>query len=451
MKAVLCALAAAVLSMGQPLAERLDSIAGAGVRENRAVGLVAAVVRGKDTLLLKAYGKADVEAGAPMTLDTVLPIGSVTKQFTAAAIVLLRDEGKLTLDDAVTKWLPDFDTHGNTVTLRHLLAHTSGVAEMLGMQEFREMQLFRNPKATSADVYKVVNTYPFRFATGSMETYSNTNFWLLGLVIEKASGMSYEDYVEKKIFARLGMTRSMYCNPAEKVPQSAAGYFLRNGMTRRAPDIIHTGTFASGALCSTGKDMVTWLQALHGGKLFSARSYAEFIAPSKLNDGTVLRYALGTDIGEDRRGHRYIGHDGGGFGFSSQVRWYRDGSLAVVMLTNSEPDGITVTTEDLAAEVLPAAKAPGPFTGDAELLAGKYKGQGRAGEMVIDVARTPEGMTFAIDGAAAGALPYVGDWTFRRGNALLVFRRSGNSGPATELRFDTAGGHFILKRTGGAR
>ena len=150
-------------------------------------------------------------------------LGSDTKQFTAAAILQLRDQGKLTLDDDITKWLPDFETRGYKVTLRHLLGHTSGIAELGEMQELRAMQLMRNPTATRDDVYKVINRYPFMFPTGTMEIYSNTNFWLLGLIIEKASGMTYEDYVEKKLFEPLAMTRSMYCNNAEKVARPPPG------------------------------------------------------------------------------------------------------------------------------------------------------------------------------------------------------------------------------------
>jgi CubicO group peptidase (beta-lactamase class C family) len=245
--------ASATAQSGEALVERLDSIAGAGVRENRSVGVVAAVVKGNDTLLLKAYGKAVVEIDSPATVDTVFQIGSDTKQFTAAAILQLRDQGTLTLDDDITKWLPDFETRGNTVTLRHLLGHTSGIAELTEMQELRAMQLIRNPTATRDDVYRVINRYPFMFPTGTMEIYSNTNFWLLGLVVEKASGMTYEDYIEKRI-------------------------------------------------------------------------------------------------------------------------------------------------------------------------------------------------AFALDGAALGALPWVEGWTFRQNQALLTFRRSASGGPATELRFDRGGGHFILKR-----
>ena len=181
------------------LPQRLDAMAGAGVRENRSVGLTVAVVKGNETLLLKAYGKSDVEGDVPMTVDTVIAIGSDTKQFTAAAILQLRDQGKLSLDDAITKWLPDFDTRGNKVTLRHLLGHTSGVTDLVDMPELRALKLLRNPAVTRDDVYKVVSRYAFMFPTGTMQLYSNSNFWLLGLVVEKASGMTYEDYVEKKI------------------------------------------------------------------------------------------------------------------------------------------------------------------------------------------------------------------------------------------------------------
>jgi CubicO group peptidase (beta-lactamase class C family) len=155
-----------IAQTGAAFQQQLDSIAGARVRENRAVGIVAAVVKGNDTLLLKAYGKAVVESDSAATVDTVFQLGSDTKQFTAAAILQLRDQGKLTLDDDITKWLPDFETHGNKVTLRHLLGHTSGIAELGGMQELRAMQLMRNPTATRDDVYKVINRYPFMFPTG---------------------------------------------------------------------------------------------------------------------------------------------------------------------------------------------------------------------------------------------------------------------------------------------
>ena len=125
---------------------------------------------------------------------------------------------------AITKWLPDFDTRGNKVTLRHLLGHTSGIVGLTEMPELRAMRLMRNPTATRDDVYKVISRYPFQFPKGTMQAYSNSGFWLLGLIIEKASGMTYEEYVEKRIFEPLGMTRLMYCNNSENIPRRAYGY-----------------------------------------------------------------------------------------------------------------------------------------------------------------------------------------------------------------------------------
>jgi len=335
---------------GQANPRTLDSIAGAGVREKSAVGLLAAVVKGKETLLLKAYGKSDVEGEVAMTVTTVAPIGSVTKQFTAAAILQLRDAGKLSLDDEITKWLPDVETRGSKVTLRHLLGHMAGVVELGEMPELRAMQLMRNPNVSRDSVYNVIRRYPFQFPAGTMQVYSNTGFWLLGRIVEKASGMTYEDYLRKKIFEPLGMSRSMYCNNSEKVAGRAYGYGMRNGMTRRVPDIVHTGTYAAGAICSTVEDMITWLQALHGGKVLTPRSYAETITPARLNDGTPTRYSMGLTVWEDSRGLRQVGHDGGGFGFSSQAWWHPDAQLAIVLLTNSEPDHTTAVAEALAAQ-----------------------------------------------------------------------------------------------------
>ncbi|MGH9661056.1 MAG: serine hydrolase domain-containing protein [Bryobacteraceae bacterium] len=439
--------ATATAQSGGTLVQRLDSIAGIGVLEKRSVGIVAAVFKGKEKLLLEAYGKADVESGAPMTVDTIIPIGSTTKQFTAFAILQLSDQGKLSVDDDITKWLPDFDTRGNKVTLRHLLGHTSGILELSAMPELREMRLLRNATVTRDEVYKVITKHPFQFPTGTMQAYSNTNFWLLGRIVEKASGMTYEDYVEKKIFEPLGMKRSIYCSNSKDMPRRASGHGMRNGKTGRVPEIVHTATYAAGAICSTAEDMITWLQALHGGKALSAKSYKEMITPAKLNDGTTLRYSMGLTVAEDSRGLGYIGHSGGGFGFSSEARWYTGAKLAVVVLTNSEPDEITKVTEDLAAAVLPAPRPAGPFTGDASLLTGTYKGPGRGGkDMLIEVTETPQGIAVSFDGAAAAPLAWVENLTFRRNDSHLIFRRSANSGPATELRFDTGGGHFILKR-----
>ena len=425
---------------------RLEAIAGAGVAEKRAVGLVAAVVKGRETVLLQAYGKADAEKDVPLTADTVIPIGSVTKQFTAAAILQLRDLGKLGLDDDITKWLPDFQTGGNKVTLRHVLHHTAGIQELGQMPELRAMQLMTNRTVSIDDVYKVVKGYAPKFSAGTMQMYSNTGYWLLGRVIEKASGVSYEDYVEKRILVPLGMSRSMYCNTTEAVPNRAVGHGIKGDVIRRAPDIVHTATNSAGAICSTAGDLIAWMQALHGGRVISAKSYAEMVTPAKLNDGTTTRYGMGSTVSEDSNGLRYIGHNGGGFGFSSETRWYPQEQLAAVVLTNSEPDEITKVIESMVAELLPVPRPLDPFAGDGSLLVGTYKGPGPGREMVVEISEAPRGLQFSVNGAAPAPLPWVERWTFRSKALLLTFRRSANAGPADELRFDTGGDHLVLKR-----
>jgi hypothetical protein len=239
----------------------------------------------------------------------------------------------------------------------------------------------------------------------------------------------------------------MYCNNSENVPRRAYGHGLRNGIKPfvRVIPIVHTRTYAAGAICSTAEDLITWLQALHGGKALTPKAYAEMITPATLNEGTRLRYSMGLFVGEDSHGIKFIEHDGGGFGFSSQTRWYPDARMAVVVLTNSEPDDTTAVADNLAAAALPSPPVR-PFTGDASLLVGTYKGPGRGREMVIEVTQTPQAIAFTIDGATAGPLPWVEAWTFRQNQALLTFRRSTTSGPATELRYDRGGGYFILKR-----
>jgi CubicO group peptidase (beta-lactamase class C family) len=431
----------------RPLAERLDSLAGSGVLENRAVGTVAAVVRGNDTLLFKGYGKANVEWDIPMPVDAMFEIGSVTKQFTAVAVLQLRDEGKLTLDDHITKWLPDFDTRGNRVTLRHLLDHTSGI---LGLTEIPEFGLLAsNPRFPRDSGYALIARQPFQFATGTAQVYNNSAFWLLGLVVEKASGVSYEDYVEKKIFEPLGMTRSMYCNGSENIPRRAHGYGVQNGVIRRAPMNVHTWPYAAGSLCSTAGDMVTWLKSLHGGKVLSPRSYAEMIAPAKLADGTPLRYGMGIGVGKDSRGIEFIGHGGSIAGFGAEAVWYPAAQMAVVVLMNSSGNiSPGAVAGELAAEILPWERpTASAFTGDAESLVGTYRGPSRGRDMVVEVTRTPEGPAFSINGSQARVLPWVEGLTFRAGGPLLTFRREGgDAGAVTELRFDAGSGYYILKK-----
>ena len=448
--AVILAASPAAAQAGDGLAARLDSIAGSAVREGRAVGTVAAVVRGGDTLLFRAYGTADVEWEVPMTEDAMFEIGSVTKQFTAVAILQLRDAGVLALEDDVTRWLPDFDTRGHAVTLRQLLAHTAGIPDFTEMPEFLPLRTNREFPRDSA--YALLQRHPFQFRPGEMQIYNNSGVWLLGLVIEKASGTTYEDYVEQRIFQPLGMTRSMYCDSMENVPRRAHGYFVSpRGDVLRAWTTVHTWPFAAGSLCSTAGDMVTWLRALHGGRVLSPASYAELVAPATLDDGTPLRYSMGLQVGPDPAGLHYVGHGGRNPGFWVEVGWYPEAEMGTVVMMNTigrtDPQELASA---MAAEVLDwTPPAPRRFTGDAAALAGRYVGPGRApGEvMEVTVVETPEGPGFSRDGSPPRVFPWVEGLTFSPGALRLTFRRAdGDGGPVTELRYSMPGAHFILEK-----
>ncbi len=431
------------------LVQRLDSLARYWVEQRQfAVGIAAAVVRGNDTLLLRTYGRADVEWDVPLPLDAMFEMGSVTKQFTAVAVLQLRDSGRLSLDDSITRWLPDFDTRGHPVTLRHLLTHTSGLGDFTEAPEFGN--LTTNHRLPRDSAYALQQRQPRQFAPGELQIYNNSGFWLLGLVVERASGMTYENYIEQRIFAPLGMTRSMYCNSMENVPRRAHGYFVwRDRTIQRAWTVAHTWPFAAGSVCSTVGDMVTWLRALHGGRVLSPASYAEFITPARLNDGTPIRYSMGLQVGPDARGLVYLGHGGRGPGFWVEAGWYPESQMAVVVLINNiGPLDPQEVSEALAWEVLgrtPAA--PRPFTGDVAPLLGRYVGLGRGREMVVEVVETPRGLGFRRDGAPPVVLGWHEGLTFRLGPMIMSFRRAnGDRGPVTELRSSLPGAHVILRK-----
>jgi CubicO group peptidase (beta-lactamase class C family) len=432
---------------GRPVAQKLDSIAGSGVARQLVVGSVVAVVKGNDTVLFKGYGKADVEWNVPMPVDAMFEIGSLTKQFTAVAILQLRDAGKLSLDDEITKWLPDLDTRGNKVTLRRLLNHTSGVHDFTETPGFPA--LISNRVFPRDSAYALIKRYPFDFPTGEMQQYSNSGFWLLGLVVEKASGMTYEDYVEKKLFEPLGMKRSMYCNSSENIERHAHAYGSRTGQIMRAPTSVHTWGFSAGSLCSTAGDMVTWLKALHGGKVLSPASYAEMTTPSTLTDWATLRYGMGLGVYKDFNGLQLFEHGGIGGGFWTQANWYPDSQVAIVVLQNSigilDPEEVA---EALAWELLLEGRRPiaiaKPFTGDQAGLVGRYKGRGRNGEMTIEVTQAPQGPMVSANGSPPRPLIWLDAWTFRFQGIVLTFHRSGNAGPATELGFNPAKGLYSI-------
>ena len=334
---VLFAIALATTPMQAPdaaaLVRYVDSVATAAVTEHRTAGVAVAVVRNGRTVLAKGYGFADLENDVPVTPETVFRIGSITKQFTSAAIMRLMEQGKLSLDDTLQKFLPTFPTQGNHVTVRHLLNHTSGIKSYtsLGPKWQRVIRLDLMPDSLVA----LFANGPFDFKPGDAWSYDNSGYFLLGMIIEKLSGKSYGQYLQDEFFTPLGLKSTIYCDQAPLIKHRAQGYAVRpDGQFINAEPLSMTQPFAAGSLCSTVNDLAAWTLALSSGKVVSAASYRMMTTPGTLNDGKPLTYGFGLGTGV-LGGHRQVSHNGGINGFVSELHHYPDDSVVTVVLTNT--------------------------------------------------------------------------------------------------------------------
>ena len=269
----------------------------------------------------------------PATPETVYRIGSITKQFTSAAIMRLMEQGKLSLDDTLQKFFPNYPAQGNRVTVRHLLNHTSGIKSYtsLGPKWARGMRL---DLATDSLVALFANE-PFDFKPGDRWLYDNSGYFLLGMIIEKLSGKPYGQYLKDEFFTPLGLKGTVYCDQAPLIKHRAQGYATQaGGQFINAEPLSMTQPYAAGSLCSTVNDLASWTLALSSGKVVSPTSYKLMTTPGTLNDGKPLTYGFGLGIGA-LGGHPQVSHNGGINGFISELHHYPDDSLITVVLTNT--------------------------------------------------------------------------------------------------------------------
>jgi|GEM_PF-181671 len=299
------------------------------------VGLSVAVARGDQLIVDRGYGIADLEWNAPADASTIFRIGSLTKQFTAAAIMKLAEQGKLALDDPLSRYVPDFDTGGRVVTIRQMLNHTSGIPEYtLQPGFFTKMAPL---DLSEADLLQFVSGKPFDFEPGAGWRYSNTNYLLLGMVIAKASGQTYATFMQDEFFTPLGLDKTRYASETAIIPHRAQGYSFDPDTESHANDaaISMTAPGGGGALASSAGDLVRWQIALTGGLAISPASFEQMIgSPVKTGRGDSL-YGFGIGI-ERRDGQRVIEHTGGINGFNSVLSWLPDIGLRIAMISNSE-------------------------------------------------------------------------------------------------------------------
>ena len=348
--------------------KRIDAVA----REVLAAGgpgLVVGVTTGKRSII-RGYGRSDVSRKTPAIADTPFPLASVTKQFTAVAILLLQGEGRLSLSDKLSRYVPTFP-NGQNITIEQLLAHTSGLADYAEAPSAATHKFRSN---STEEIAQWVATLPPRFGPGERWEYSNSNYALLGLIIERASGLSWSDFMTKRLFIPAGMRDTAFDDPVTRSKAQASGYVRDRAVAggwKAVRPIDGSLPGAAGGLRTTAADLLRWSQALHGGRILDRASYEQLITPARLSDGRTTKfgmpadwqaglnadYALGLFVTPTAHGVR-LWHGGDIDGFRAWLTYYPRYRLTVAILGNAE--NVEIGEAQLEAAALSGCKAVKP-------------------------------------------------------------------------------------------
>jgi CubicO group peptidase (beta-lactamase class C family) len=302
---------------------------------------------------MRGYGYADAEARVPATAETVYRIGSINKQFVAAAFLQLADQGKVRLDDPITKFIPEFAGYADGVTLHHLLTHTSGLPAAPSPPWDPEM----TRRVPPGEVLLRLRNTPIVSPPGERWAYNNSGYFVLGTALERITGKSYPQYFQEAFFGPLRMTSTVYCDEPPPVARRARGYVFREGEGFLPEPVMNMSVVgAGGSHCSTVGDLLRWQRALIGGRIVAPRSYAAMTTPVTLNDGTVAPYGYGLGI-RPVDGERGISHGGAIVSFWSYLSYYPDRDLHIAVLINSGGLPSRPFAEELARRVFAALDA----------------------------------------------------------------------------------------------
>src|SRR5688572_17640436 len=286
--------APAAASSAATQTEALDALVQKSMQTRQVPAASIAVVKDGTVVLAKGYGFSDVEKSIKATEQTVYQLASVTKPFTAMATLMLVEDGRLSLDGKITEILPGLPAAWAPVTVRHLLSHTSGIksyTDVFGQTKTPDSQVF-----TSDAILALVKDAPLQFTPGERYAYCNTGYYLLGMIVEKASGKPYATFLAERIFKPLGMTSTSLDDYADARPVRARGYATASGATTPAQHTHPTQPFSAGALVSNVVDLAKWDAALTARKLLKPASYDAMWTPMRLNDGKASGYAFGWQI-----------------------------------------------------------------------------------------------------------------------------------------------------------
>lgn len=428
---------------------RVDALAAQYLEKPGAVGLSIAIARGGRVVLAKGYGVADAEFDVKADADTLFRIGSVTKQFTAALVMRYVEQGKLSLDDDVSKYVPEFPLQGKRVTIRQLLNHTSGIPSYTDVGE--EWQKKWPLDLSHEELLALVKDKPFDFEPGTKWAYNNTGYYLLGMVLEKVGGKSYGALITGEIAKPLGLTRTRRDSNVELIKNRAQGYAFER--TPLGSKLVNDQVFgagqpgAAGMLLSTARDLVTWQMALTSGKVVSSESYTAMRTPTILPDGKDTGYGFGLVV-DDLDGHERVQHGGGIFGFNSMLAWYPKDDLHVAVISNGEPLRSDSVADDLVWIGLgierPAVKDEPIPSARLTQLVGTYDLEGLGFESDV----TTEGGKLFLQAKAPGQKKFRLQWQggeeyradFDR-NVKIVFSADGRS-----FQLFQSGGVFQARR-----
>lgn len=337
------------ISVMNTFADPVDDTVKHLMTERQIPGLVLQVMQHGQTVKTAAYGQANLEWNIPATPDTVFEIGSITKQFTAACILILVQESKLSLDDPISRHLTNTPASWSDITIRHLLTHTSGITNYTGLDGF---ELSRH--LTPAQFIAQIGVQPKLFATGTQYSYCNTGYNLLGFIVENVSGQSYWDFLTARILQPLGMTATVKREPSRILARRAAGYDLVEGhLVNR--DVNYTDLFSAGEIASTVGDMMKWNAGLDSEKILGPAAKSQWWTTGKLNDGTPTGYGFGWFL-TPLAGHRCQAHGGATSGFSAANQRFPDDGLELVVLSNSGEEGVAISVAQTVAKIYLPAK-----------------------------------------------------------------------------------------------
>lgn len=341
------------------LQRTVDSLVADALTEGPVAAMSIAVVRGRDTIVMKGYGLADVENDVRASAQTVYRIGSITKQYTAAAILQLMEQGRLSIDDSIGKHLPTIPATWRRVPIRQLLNHTSGIPSYTsaGPRWATRMRL----DLPHDSLIGIIANDSMDFAAGSQWRYNNTGYYLLGMLIERVTGRSYAADVSERIVKPLGLTSTLYCELQPIIKRRAQGYQVgpEQKLVNAAPLSMHQ-PFSAGALCSTVGDLVAWQRALAAGRVVKPASYS--VMTTAVGAAVDSRYGFGL-MTDTVAGRTSVEHGGGINGFNSMLMYFPSDTLSIAVLGNTNGPWVNRVANNIARAAFgaPLTASPPPL------------------------------------------------------------------------------------------